>query len=313
MEENLDKITEALKHSSISPTEEPLRVIEFKDTINKELLTKWPRCRKVVPDILLHKSVDFAKHVKAILNLNIEIYQPYLGTNYTKIPCCNIRDFKALQQYLVQNNLPYHTFAIPNKKKLRVTIRGLPKDFKLNELFEQLKFAQIPIKRVHTMKVKQFALNQKPLVLAIVSHNDEGLKLLRLKKILGHEVTVEPPNKKPRQCHRCQKWGHAQRYCHGQLKCVKCAGDHYTTTCPRERNSSEPPTCANCGGNHTANYRECFFCPESVEYKQNLLNKLKHKQDTLRSPRQLVTWENFEENLYKRINNIPKHAEAIPF
>lgn len=313
MEENLDTITEKLKHSSISPNEQPVPDIVFEDTMNKDLLSKWPRFKNVVPDILLHKTIDFAQHVKEILHMNIKIYQPYLSTNYTKIPCYSIADFKAVQQYFDKNHLPYHTFSIPNEKKLRVTIRGLPKDLNLNELFEKLRSAKIPVKRVHKMKVKSFALQQAPLILAVLPYNKEGLKILRVRKILGHDVTLEPPIKKLRQCHRCQKWGHAQRYCHGQLKCVKCAGDHYSTTCSRDRNCSEPPTCANCGGNHTANYRECFYCPDSEEYKQNRVKRLKYKTETPRFPRQLVTWENVDTNLYKRITNIPKHAEAIPF
>lgn len=311
MEENMDKVSEDLKHSSISPTEQPSPDIVFEGTINKELLSKWPKLRKVVPDILLHKTVDFAQHVKEILRMNIKIYQPYLGTNYTKIPCYSISDYKAVLQYFDENQMPYHTFSIPNERTLRVTIRGLPKDIILNELFEKLRSAEIPVERVHKMKVKPFALDRAPLILVIIPHNNEGLKLLRVKKILGHEVTVEPPIKKLIQCYRCQKWGHAQRYCSGQLKCVKCAGDHDSKTCLKDFN--EPPTCANCGGNHTASYRECFYCPDSEEYRQNRDKKLKYKTEAPRLPRQLVTWENVDKNLYKRIVNIPKHAEAIPF
>lgn len=313
MEENVDKITEDLKHSSILSSAQLSPDIVFDDHTNKALLSKWPRLRKGVPDILLHKTVDFAQHVKEILRLDIKIYQPYLGTNYTKIPCCTIKDYKAVRQYFVKNHMPYHTFAVPNKKIFKVAIRGLSRDIKLNELFEVLKSAKIPVKRVHKMKVKQFASDQEPIVLIVLAYNDEGLKLLRVKKIFGHEVTVEPPIQKTRQCYRCQKWGHAQRFCHGVIKCVKCAGDHYSKACSRDRNCSEPPTCANCGGNHTANYRQCFYCPDSEEYKQNRLKKLKNKTEPQKFPRQLVTWEDVHNNLYKRVTNIPNHAEAIPF
>lgn len=311
--EDVHKVTKKLKHTSISPIEQPLPDIIFEDTINKELLSKWPKFKDVVPDIQLHKTIDFAQHVKEILRMDIKIYQPYLSSNYTKIPCYSIKDFKAVRQYFDKNHLPYHTFSVPKNKKLKVIIRGLPNDLNLNELIGKLRSAKIPVIRLHKMKIKPFASQQAPLILIIVPYKNEGLKILRVKKILGHEVTLEPPNKKVRQCHRCQKWGHAQRYCHGQLKCVKCAGDHHSKTCSRDRNCSEPPTCANCGGNHTANYRECFYCPDSEEYKQNRLKKLKYKTETPRLPRELVTWENVDEHLYKRITNIPKHKEAIPF
>ncbi|KAK9708175.1 hypothetical protein QE152_g27406 [Popillia japonica] len=65
-----------------------------------------------------------------------------------------------------------------------------------------------------------------------------------------------PPMPKIRaigQCHRCQKFGHAQSRCTATRRCVACAGDHEPGAC--ERPKQVPATCANCGEEHPANYR----------------------------------------------------------
>ncbi|CAG4972871.1 unnamed protein product [Parnassius apollo] len=59
----------------------------------------------------------------------------------------------------------------------------------------------------------------------------------------------------PSQCHRYQAFGHASTNCFRPVKCVRCAGDHIASNCPRGRD--EEPRCANCAKNHTANDRHC--------------------------------------------------------
>jgi hypothetical protein len=54
----------------------------------------------------------------------------------------------------------------------------------------------------------------------------------------------------------CQRYGHTKNYCHLKPGCVKCAGYHSTTQCPRKERSSDV-RCVLCGGNHPANYKGC--------------------------------------------------------
>jgi len=44
-----------------------------------------------------------------------------------------------------------------------------------------------------------------------------------------------------------------RNYCHHKTRCVKCGLDHYTDDCTKKL--EEPSKCANCGENHTANYK----------------------------------------------------------
>lgn len=86
-------------------------------------------------------------------------------------------------------------------------------------------------------------------------------------------VTWRPYHNKhegPVQCSNCQRWKHGAFGCHRKPRCRVCGQEHKTPTCPlliAKRNSNNEKLhpsllkCANCGGNHTANYNECTHKP----------------------------------------------------
>ena len=79
------------------------------------------------------------------------------------------------------------------------------------------------------------------------------------------------------QCHRCQQFGHGMRNCNLLPLCVKCGEKHLSTECnlPKkadlelgDRNGTRDSIkCANCSGQHTANYRGC---PSRKNYLEKL-------------------------------------------
>ncbi|GFX24849.1 RNA-binding protein 34 [Trichonephila clavipes] len=56
----------------------------------------------------------------------------------------------------------------------------------------------------------------------------------------------------PLRCFKCQRFGHSQNSCHGQLTCSRCAAvGHSSTDCTLE------PKCINCSQIHTADSKLC--------------------------------------------------------
>ncbi|GFR04974.1 hypothetical protein TNCT_209541 [Trichonephila clavata] len=47
--------------------------------------------------------------------------------------------YHLIQKYIKENNLEGHTFSLPEDKKLRAVIRGLPTDTDPNEIILELK------------------------------------------------------------------------------------------------------------------------------------------------------------------------------
>lgn len=271
-------VVEALKQCAISASLSKVSENQFENKakssnldhnkIEDEFLASR-KCSKLSA-IFIHKPIDFKNHKHALVSLGIKFHESTNSRVYTRIKCASMEDHISFIQYLKRNKLPYHTFGDPTQKKMRVVIRGLPLDTCLKTLKEDLKSMNIPVLRIHKMHTLQTKRPHPLLVLAVLS-NEDGKKLLDVKELLGHQVKIENPVPKAKQCHRCQKWGHAQRYCHGIVKCVKCAGLHASAKCIRDP-KKEPPKCANCGGGHTANYRKCPCCPASNEYKMKNTN-----------------------------------------
>jgi len=80
------------------------------------------------------------------------------------------------------------------------------------------------------------------------------------------KVTVEPyKSSGPAQCFICQRFGHSSLQCGHATRCVKCGGDHQSRTCTK--NHDTKPTCCNCRGVHTANYRGCPSYTEILKQK----------------------------------------------
>ncbi|GBP60593.1 Nucleic-acid-binding protein from transposon X-element [Eumeta japonica] len=195
-----------------------------------------PPTAKVPPHIFLRKGANFVKNSTDSTRLHI---------NYSK----------AVQ---------FHTYALEEERKIKAVIRGIPVDFALDDIKNDLVNQGFPVLSVHRMSRR----DGSPLwmVLAILERTVESKKIFSaLSVVCGLSgIRVEAPFKKgrPGQCHRCQKYRHAAVNCHADPRCIKCLVPHWTKKCPLTRESEEKPSCVNCGQRHTANYRGCPRAPK---------------------------------------------------
>lgn len=173
-------------------------------------------------------------------------------------------DHRAITRFLELNQLPYHTYQLPDQKLLRVVIRNVPTMFTLEDIREDLHLQGFTPQDVHRMhKPKNPSSNEQPapipMILVILDRTQD--KIFHLTQILGLAVQVEAqhPRATIGQCYRCQLYGHSQSNCRAAPRCVKCGRDHFTHECTKGRDS--PATCALCGGAHPANYRGCSKAP----------------------------------------------------
>lgn len=100
-----------------------------------------------------------------------------------------------------------------------------------------------------------------PLVLVEIERHYKSI--YNLNNCCGLSISVESLKSKTTiiQCHRCQMFGHAQKNCNAQYECLKCGDAHSTHLCTKPRTT--PAKCANCAGEHTANYSKCPENPNS--------------------------------------------------
>jgi hypothetical protein len=96
-----------------------------------------------------------------------------------------------------------------------------------------------------------------PLYFVDLEPSDNNKDIFDLHFLCNMKITVEAPRKKISivQCTRCQSYGHTKTYCARPFVCVKCGGDHDTAEYTKDPAST--PTCALCGGAHSANSKGC--------------------------------------------------------
>lgn len=129
-----------------------------------------------------------------------------------------------------------------------------------------------------------------------------------IKEILHIRVKIEPlrKNNKPiPQCKKCQSYNHTQNYCGRKPRCVKCAGMHQSTLCSVEK--TQPAKCANCQGNHTANYRGCEVAKELQKIREH------RKQNQNPSKSQVISKPNTiaSKSMIRNVGDFKTYAQAL--
>jgi hypothetical protein len=63
---------------------------------------------------------------------------------------------------------------------------------------------------------------------------------LEIKEILSMRITIEAlrRSKLIPQCKNCQAYGHTQKYCRKEARCVKCVGKHHMKECQKPGQSA---------------------------------------------------------------------------
>lgn len=103
------------------------------------------------------------------------------------------------------------------------------------------------------------------------------------------------------QCANCLRFSHGARNCHLPPRCVRCGANHASKECnnlivSRDLKSRIPPEkvkCANCKGQHTANYEKCperqkfLVAKQSVTRAANLRENHHHRAENRRYSSQI--------------------------
>ncbi|GFX03559.1 nucleic-acid-binding protein from transposon X-element [Trichonephila clavipes] len=178
-------------------------------------------------------------------------------------------EYRKLAQFLRHEGVEYKSFMLKSDRPLELLIRGLPTSTKVEEIhveIERERFQIHKISRLQKFKTKA----PMPLIYLQLVNDAKADTIFQFTEMFGTQISFEcydnSRNKKPNQCWRCQGFFHSSEVCYLPIKCLKCAGPHEAKNCNRA--FEDPLNCANCGGEHAANWRQCPRFPKTKNNKK---------------------------------------------
>lgn len=226
---------------------------------SSESPTQTPKTPRIPPIVI---------HDKGKLWLKVREWMRTQKVNYTKVS--NIKegisvqtptpdDYRRLKRYIDDNKISAHSYPKPEDKALQVVLRGIPSEINDTDVKKELEELKFNPSLVIRMKKEG-----NPMPLVLVRLPKEQKQIFKLPAILDIRIKVEPLRTRAKiaQCHGCQRFGHSQSNCTAPFRCVKCAKAHHTKECKKPRNT--PAKCANCNGDHPANFSLCPKRPKTA-------------------------------------------------
>lgn len=222
------------------------------------------------PPIMLYGITDVSKLMELLETvIQRDDYKiKTINNKQLRVTASSIEVYKKIINVVRDHDLIGHTFTIRQERAYRVVLKNLhfstPTSIikgEIEKLGHKVRGEIVNARSRFTKEpLSMFFINLEP--------NDNNKDIFNIRYILNNVVTFEPPRKSASivQCKRCQQFGHTRNNCMRPFRCVKCAGAHNTSDCPKtDRNT--PATCALCFEDHPANYRGCRVYKEIVDRK----------------------------------------------
>lgn len=182
-----------------------------------------------------------------------------------KVQAKDIKTYKSLTHFLKDKKLSWFTYQVKSERSFDVVVSGLHKSFNIDDLRAFLALEGHSLRSASVMQRKVFDKDSEKNIMIPMDKfmvhlepKPNNKEIYSVKYIDHCVVNIEPPHRRrggPAQCKNCQSRGHTTNFCHRAPVCVKCAGNHHTSKCTMS--ITEKVKCANCHGDHTANYLGC--------------------------------------------------------
>uniref|UniRef100_A0A336MG92 CSON000698 protein n=1 Tax=Culicoides sonorensis TaxID=179676 RepID=A0A336MG92_CULSO len=234
---------------------------------------KTPK-QKLPPPIIIHNQRihDVHTYVKEALPETHSSVR-YKVDDRIKLFCKSTEDWIKLKTVLadkVKNN--FYTFTPDSEKRTKVVLYGIPDSICLEYLKNKLHDIGLNVLEIKKLKLSKQRYKDQAHLLLYFNKND-NIRMYNLNSITTVDKFIvqwryyAAKNKGPTQCSRCQNFGHSKLNCNLQIKCMRCAETHPTDQCRHtkaliindetvKRCKPEKLKCANCGGGHTAVFKD---------------------------------------------------------
>jgi hypothetical protein len=223
------------------------------------------------PIIAVNTTLDALKTTIKPLGLTVSpTFIKRSGPDFA-IHAANTDDKKKIIEKLTLVNQQHFTFTENSDRHLIFALLG-HHNVSIEELLAELVAANIPAVKV----IKANRSEENPIFLVSFKKDSVTLKELQSKHSTIDFLKVKwekhrPRSRRPTQCRRCQRFGHAASNCSLPYRCMKCLDAHEPGMCARTSREVGQPSCVNCKTEgHASN---SIHCPAYVKYTQSIAAK----------------------------------------
>jgi hypothetical protein len=219
-------------------------------------------------------------------------------------------DKKKIQEKMTEAKQAHFTFTEPEDRHLQFVLYGHHVN-DVDELKEELVSAKIPVSKVTKINrstdspVFLVSFEKKSEVTLRLLQNNHG----KLNNLIVRWAKFQPKQRRPTQCHRCQRFGHSANNCALPFRCVKCLDTHEPGQCTRTSREGLP-SCVNCGiEGHASNSPTC---PAFKKHIDSIAAK-KQKDIRDRQPREFpATRYNWNQHAAPTVASQPAPSTSHP-
>ena len=171
------------------------------------------------------------------------------------IKCVSDKQLEAVSKFETLAGIPVKAMKHQNQTpKCQGVIHRVDKSIPDSDLLELLSTQKVTAARRFKKRING-KLEETPSVL--LSFNSESTP--ESVSFLFEKYKVDKYVPEVLRCHKCQQFGHVQKYCKNTIKCVRCGGSHSFENCPKK----EEPVCFRCKEKHSAAYKGCKMYKEA--------------------------------------------------
>lgn len=180
-----------------------------------------------------------------------------INSNHVKITSDSKEVYSAIVKALTEKSTKFHTYQLKENRAFRVVLKHVHHTSDVDEIKESLKLRGHVVRNIHNI-LQRGTKNPLPMFFVDLEPSSNNKEVYGIDLLMNLKVTFEPPRQKREivQCSNCQRYGHTKRFCFNNARCVKCIGNHPTSSCNRAKPDSQVQ-CILCKGNHSANYKGC--------------------------------------------------------
>lgn len=261
--------------------------VEITDNTLADIDNTHSEVRKI-PPIFVHNITNYEQFHLSLASVANDDFTIEQKKDSLKLKLTTIDDYRTVTKELETMQIQYHTYQLPEDKRLSVVIRNLPVSISEETIFSALWELQYEV--ISVTRLQNYLKVPIPIVAVLLPQSSKHI--YSLDRLLHCIVSVEPrkPSTDIPQCKNCQRYSHTEKYCHLPPRCVKCAENHHYKNCTKT--SDTAAKCVNCEGNHPSSYKGCSY------YKDLRKNISKN----LKKPHEKTSYSNHVNNINQNKN-----------